>query len=80
MTSPLKADEREILERFPPGADFHTNVRIGLLRKGETLSSWGQQYQIHTANVRLITHGIWSGKKGQALRLNLIKDAGLLEN
>lgn len=62
---------------FPVGERLYLEVRIGFLRREQTLSGWCRERGISPCNARQALMGSWRGPKGQALKSELIQASGV---
>lgn len=63
----------------PRPADLLTEVRIGFIRKGTTMTSWCKQQHLNHSAVRQALIGSWAGPKGRAMRRRVLAAAGITE-
>lgn len=60
-----------------PGLDLHLKVRTAFVGKGTSLRGWCVKNGIKPQNARDALIGRWNGPKGQALRSQILRAAGL---
>lgn len=60
-----------------PSISLYRKVRGAFVTKGTTLAEWCEKRGIHKTGARQVLIGTWNGKKGQALRAEICKAAGI---
>jgi hypothetical protein len=65
------------VNQVSPGRDLYNLVRAGFVSQGSSLSAWCKNQGISRANAVHCLVGSWNGPKGQALRKQLVVDAGI---
>lgn len=60
-----------------PGQDLMNKVRAGMTLQNTTVSAWCRQHGVNPSAARQAIYGTWAGPKGQALRAQLLKAAGV---
>lgn len=58
-----------------PGPELVREVRIGFIRQGLTFTGWCRENKIKYQHARLALLGGWNGRKGTAVRQQLIAAA-----
>lgn len=78
----MKTSDIQVLEDHPPGSNLHRQIRTELTRRGKTLKGFARAHPELISsyqNIKLATHGIWNGEKGQKVRLELLRYAGMAD-
>lgn len=65
------------VNQVSPGRDLYNRVRAGFVSQGSSLSAWCRSQGICRANAVHCLVGSWNGPKGQALREQMIVEAGI---
>jgi hypothetical protein len=61
-----------------PSRDLLLKVKAHFVGKGTTLAAWCRSNKIDQSNARQALLGSWDGPNGQAVRIALAKEAGLM--
>lgn len=62
-----------------PSRDLYNRVRAGFVMQGSSLSAWCNLHGVKHQNILHCLVGSWNGPKSQALREQVVVDAGICE-
>ena len=60
-----------------PSIELFREVRAGFIKRGTTFSQWCRDAGENRSNARQAVLGAWDGPKGRAVRMRILKAAGV---
>lgn len=60
-----------------PGLELARKVRSGFILRGTSLTRWCRENDIDLSNARQALYGTWNGQLGKAMRVRIMRAAGL---
>lgn len=67
------------LNELTPSRDLYNRVRAGFVSQGSSLSAWCKNQGVKHQNAIHCLTGSWNGPKSQALRVQMMIDAGICD-
>lgn len=67
------------VNQLTPSRDLYNRVRAGFVIQGSSLTAWCNSHGVKQQNILHCLVGSWNGPKSQALREQVVIDAGIYD-